>query len=72
MRSAIFDKRSSLLRRSTAILAYIYAIIICLSTLFVKQHYIFDGVVAVVLVELLWFVFNHLKIVTIWERAMYR
>jgi membrane-associated phospholipid phosphatase len=65
MRAAIFDKRSSYARCFSAVGCYLYTIIICLSTLFVKQHYIFDGLVAVVLVELLWFIFNHCNLVNI-------
>jgi membrane-associated phospholipid phosphatase len=59
VRSDIFKKNTPPLKRSVFISTYIYAILVCLSTLFVKQHYIFDGFVSVVLCEALYLIFKH-------------
>jgi hypothetical protein len=51
-RGSYFKKNIKCSQRITAWFLWIYGILVCLSTLFVKQHYIFDGFLSVALCEL--------------------
>jgi hypothetical protein len=51
-RKALIDKKASGLKKTVTVLVLINMTIICLSTLLIKQHYILDGITAVLLCEL--------------------
>lgn len=67
LRAAIIDKEASKTKKGVAWGCMIFAIFVCASTIFVKEHYIFDGILSIIFCELCWFIAKKTPIANKWE-----
>lgn len=53
-----YFKKGSVLTSCAAWFVMLFSIIICISTLFVHQHYVFDGISAIIMCEIVYLIFK--------------
>jgi membrane-associated phospholipid phosphatase len=62
-RGTYFKKNNYIFISLAAWFVMIFSIVICLSTLFVHQHYIFDGISSIIMCEIIYLIFKWWKVV---------